>query len=1683
MARNNQKVTVQISLDGKKAEDLIQSMTEATKKLKEELKEVKDASDLGYDEQNRRVKELETEIKSLEAVINETKRAYVDVEKVMDDLSGTTLRKLQSALRQVKKEMLGVSEKDGRLETLRKQYEAIEGQIQKIKGSSVDVNKVIKDIPHASFDELNKAAKQLRTEMEKLDTTAGDYARKRADYITIRQRIDEINESFRTQNNLLSSTLKRLSSYVAVYWSFNQITSILKDVFSENIKLSDSLADIRKTTGLTTEEVDELSRRIDRLDTRTAQKELHDLAYEAGKLGISAKEDVMEFVRAGNQVRVALGEDLGEDAIRNLMKLNDVMGNTKTLGIEKSLLATGSAINEVGQSSTANEGYMVDFAQRLGGIAAQSHLTMPELIALGGTTDALGQNVEVSATALNKFVVALQTNTRAVAQAAGINDEYLNSLLSSGNTMQAMLEVLEGLSKRGGLKDLAPLMGDLGSDGARLTAVLSSLTSNVDMLKAQLYTANQGFEQAVSVTQEYNIKNETAAAIMERMGNTIKEYFINSKFTGWIKNVLSYISDIPNALERNIPLLATIKGLVKSIMLLLTVKSLKRLFLFLRIELVSALGAVNTSFIALKSSIVSSTVGVTGLAKAWKVLKVLMQSNWLGAILTVITAIGIAVYEWATHLSEAEKAIKSMNTQLMEENGMLESLKKKIDRANAANGERQSLITELNNKYGKYLGYMLDESATAEQLARAYKLINAEMEKKSLLQAKEEANRNVRSKYAGLKAENVSDIRSLLESDYGAKGEMRADMLQYIQQLINETEMSSDQIVRSLENKYNKALGLGEVEIDDILQKRGRRKYSAIELSEAINEYKRVLKEESEELEAVADTFNGEIASWSKRSLKERQEILNEWSRSLFTPEALKNVEKSKDDIKKYIEVSNQQLSGLQEAGKDKTKQFEIIEKNIRFAQDKLNEISFAPSQPNYWGEGLDITTASIDKLAAKWKELWKIYSTINADKNYKSSFFKSREEEMKALSAELDKYEAKLKSLGANKYGNPLSESETSKENKLLREQKKIIAELVNSLNAYFTDQENIIREAYLNGDITAGQMTARIERNNAAHVLANAELRKAILKQDSDFFAAEYGMNEDQQKRLEGLHLTDKQLISEQQEQLQVSLNKEKEIRIKHLQDIQNILNSNDELGAVRQNYQAQLESLQLFQRNEEALDKESSKRRMDVFTQFSKDSRSMTVDDLREKLSDNQEFFEYTKNMTQEEYSVLLLMLQNYLDASEQAEVRMRERRKRLIKKMWEGGGENAAFESRETTDKGNVQQAVWNEKLGIKSNEDTMDAELLSIQHKMEALQAYYDFSREAGLADLEAKNQLNELQQQADDIYLESQQIKIERLREYTDAVVSFSEEMGEAAFGEVSDRQEAGRKLVSTLIDTTKKLIVQWAKQKVMNAIYKKAMLAEDIATSTMSQALSVQDASQKVSVGVAETEANVQLGIASGTAKETGKLGLIGLAVGAVIAAALGALLSTAKGKASQALSSVGGNISSTSKKKLAEGMLTYASGKYPVLGDDGKVYDARYVPKLKTGLYSGGPHYAIFSEEDPEIVIDGPTTKRMLFNHRELYDDIMYLSRNKTLPAYAEGRYPVEGNTDNTVQATWDTSELTASIVNMITPIINANSIAINNLNEKISKGLYVNMYGKNGLDDSIKRRDRFNKNNRLT
>ncbi len=295
------------------------------------------------------------------------------------------------------------------------------------------------------------------------------------------QRVQARYNEVRGQSVQTGSTISQMSSKAskAIGWITAAVASMsaaffgIKNATDKFAEFDDQVADVMKTTGLLKEEVLEINENLKSLDTRTTQEDLLALGRVAGKLGIDIQEDVEGFIRAADQIGVALSEDLGgdvEQAINDVGKLVDIFDIKGDFGIEQALLKTGSAINELGAASTANEGYLVDFTKRLGGVAPAAGISMANVLGLGATLDQFGQSVEVSGTAMSQLITNMFSDTAAYARVAGVEVEEFSDLLKT-DANEALITLLEGVKGTDeGMQELVMRLQDLGIDGARATA-------------------------------------------------------------------------------------------------------------------------------------------------------------------------------------------------------------------------------------------------------------------------------------------------------------------------------------------------------------------------------------------------------------------------------------------------------------------------------------------------------------------------------------------------------------------------------------------------------------------------------------------------------------------------------------------------------------------------------------------------------------------------------------------------------------------------------------------------------------------------------------------------------------------------------------------------------------------------------------------------------------------------------------------------------------------------------------------------------------------------------------------------------------------------------------------------------------------------------------------------------------
>lgn len=429
------------------------------------------------------------------------------------------------------------------LTKLKRELKETNRQISQIENAAKGVEHVLQRLDETSPKELNRTLLQLKRNLNGLERGSEEWNRQCEAIKRVKAEIAKVNSQLRENESLWERMNRKLNDWqTALAGIAAAITGIImagRSAVNAFADMDQEMANVRKFTGMNASEVEQLNEDFQKIDTRTGREELNKLAQEAGRLGKTSQEDVLGFVKAADQINVAL-DDLGDGATLTLSKLTNIFGDEERLGTEKALLAVGSVINELSQNCTASAPYLANFTQRMAGVGAQAKMTIPEIMGFAAVLDSQGQAVEMSATAVSKVIMDMFKENDKIIKATGLNAKEFNETLKK-STNEGLLMLLDRLHELGNIDVLAPVFKDMGENGARAAQVISALAGNLDMVRWEQEEATKAFAEGTSVTNEFNVQNTTVQAGLDkaRKGVTEMAVALGEQLQPIMKHVIS----------------------------------------------------------------------------------------------------------------------------------------------------------------------------------------------------------------------------------------------------------------------------------------------------------------------------------------------------------------------------------------------------------------------------------------------------------------------------------------------------------------------------------------------------------------------------------------------------------------------------------------------------------------------------------------------------------------------------------------------------------------------------------------------------------------------------------------------------------------------------------------------------------------------------------------------------------------------------------------------------------------------------------------------------------------------------------------------------------------------------------------------------------------------------------------
>lgn len=376
------------------------------------------------------------------------------------------------------------------------------------------------------FNSTNPAIRQqitqyreLNARLREFDATMGNHQRNVGNY---------------------GAALRGLQGLAASYFGFTALLAAGRQVLRSNAEISDSLADVRRTAGLTAKEATELGKALKTIDTRTSLKDLLGISAIGGQLGI-AKSQLVGFTKAVDQLSVSLGSELkggAEGIAKSLGVLDNVFKVSALNGgnVEKAYNQIGSAILQLGQSGLATGDFLADFGERVGGIAKQAGIALPVVLSFGAVLQENGVSAEVAGTAFKRLISAISSNSGKFFEVAKFADVNLTlkefTTLINTDTKKALELFFQGMNK-GGASTVAfnSILKSLKISGSGASQVVSAIAANLPALEKHILESTDALNKGTLASEQFTVKNNNLAASIDKLGNSLTNLSTNPDST------------------------------------------------------------------------------------------------------------------------------------------------------------------------------------------------------------------------------------------------------------------------------------------------------------------------------------------------------------------------------------------------------------------------------------------------------------------------------------------------------------------------------------------------------------------------------------------------------------------------------------------------------------------------------------------------------------------------------------------------------------------------------------------------------------------------------------------------------------------------------------------------------------------------------------------------------------------------------------------------------------------------------------------------------------------------------------------------------------------------------------------------------------------------------------------------
>ena len=674
-----------------------------------------------------------------------------------------------------------------------------------------------------SFTYINKEVKKLTKELknlpvgtEEFNNKAKELAEAREQFDRVKTEIDKVNGKLKESEGFWGRLQSKISGFEL---TFSDIAAGLVGIkvgqtAQDLLKISDAMADVRKTTGLALDEVKNLWDAFDEMDTRTSKMDRLKIAEVGGRLGVP-KEELESFVKEVDKAYVALGDSFEgglENVVDSLGKIKGLFNDTKGKDYATAINEVGSALNELAAAGTASEGNISDFALRVGALPDSVKPSASAVLGLGAAFEESGIDSQIAASGFSNFIKVAGENIESFAKSMQISVEEAKKLYNE-KPEEFFLRFAKGMKGVEGTQAIK-IFDSLKINSLEVQKAVGAAANRTEAFSEALKRSKNAMEDANSLNKEFAVKNNNSAAIVDKLKNAFDDLFTKSNILnffdgligaiGWITGASASASDGVNELKNRMKLAWDIlkvitvailgynasliiarvseEGLTKAKWLSVVADKANLAYLFLK----------RTATMLYQVTLGLLTFNLERVTEATKAFNVATKANPLGIIITLAVTAYTAYKTLASetkiltdNTKEFNEALKAENQAIGKEISDLKILYNTATDTNKSYNERLDAVHKLQENYPSYFGNIkaeiimngkaqssyeaLTTSIRASARARAAQAI-LEKREAERISKEEELRKRIEAKNEEIKYVKKSKGNQIIDDTFGTSG-------------------------------------------------------------------------------------------------------------------------------------------------------------------------------------------------------------------------------------------------------------------------------------------------------------------------------------------------------------------------------------------------------------------------------------------------------------------------------------------------------------------------------------------------------------------------------------------------------------------------------------------------------------------------------------------------------------------------------------------------------------------------------------------------------------------------------------------------------------------------------------------------------------------------------------------------